>query len=105
MVIIKFPGVTDDEANQFAGNLSAELSEDIVGVEATPARTRRDTQDFGATLVLLLGTASATAVATGIKNWLTRKGTKADFYSRDGKHVLLENVQSKDIREIAKALS
>jgi hypothetical protein len=56
-VVIKFSGVSDEEANKYAGSLADELSE-IAGLKAKPARERHETQDFGATLVLVLGTAS-----------------------------------------------
>jgi hypothetical protein len=103
-VVIKFPGVSDEEANKYAGSLADELSE-ISGLKAKPARERPETQDFGATLVLVLGTASVTAIALGIKSWLARTGTDAEFYGADGKQVILKNVESKHIPQIAKALS
>jgi hypothetical protein len=104
VVIIKFPGESDEEANKHAGGLADELSE-ISGVKAKPARERPETQDFGATLVLVLGTASVAAIANGIKSWLARTGTDAEIYGADGKKAILKNVASKDISQIAKALS
>jgi hypothetical protein len=103
-VVIKFPGVSDEEANKYAGSLADELSQ-ISGLEAKPARMCPETQDFGATLVVVLGTASVTAIAHGIRSWLARAGTIAEICGADGKKVILKNVESKHITEIAEALS
>lgn len=100
--IIRFPDESSSLANKYVQSLADDLA-DIQDLQACPARERPETQDFGATLVLVLGTASATAVANGIRKWLTRTGTSAEFRTPDGK-VKLTNVESKDIAEIARAL-
>jgi hypothetical protein len=60
--------------------------------------------DFGATVVLILGTTAATAIAKGIQTWLAgNAGARIDIL-KDGS-VIARNLQSKDAVEIAKALS
>jgi hypothetical protein len=102
--IVKFPAVTTDEANKLASSLADELNE-IAGLDkAQPARDNPETQDFGATLILVLGTASVTAIARGIEKWLARAGTTVEIHTASGK-VVMKDVQGKDAVAIAKALS
>ena len=102
-VVIKFSGVSDEEANKYAGSLADDLRE-ISGLKAQPARDNPATMDFGATLVLILGTASVTAVARGIQIWLSRQGTVIDIETPNGK-AILKNVDSKQAGKLGEALS
>jgi hypothetical protein len=66
---LKFPGSDPRDANINAERLGDELAndKDIVGLNMVePQRERIETMDFGGTLVLMLGTASVTALARGI---------------------------------------
>jgi hypothetical protein len=101
---ITFPGATKAEANRYAQSLADDLTAQVSNLEsAEPIRDNEDAQDFGATLVLVLGTAAATEVARGIRSWLSRHGSVASL-SKDGT-VILENIESKDVASIANALS
>jgi hypothetical protein len=101
---LRFPMTSKQEANVLASGLADEISE-IAGIEkAKTLREDPQTQDFGATLVLLLGTASVTAVANGIRSWLSRKGVTAEIYDQNQK-IVLRDVRSQDIAEIVKAFS
>jgi hypothetical protein len=102
--VISFPGASKDTANKYAQSLADELSCNVIGLERVePTRENDETQDFGATLVLVLGTAAATAVAKGVQKWLARTGTTAELL-KDGS-VRLSNLESKDVAEIAKAFA
>ena len=103
-LVISFPGITKDLANRFAKALADDLKLNIVGLQK--AESRRDdesAQDFGATIVLILGTAAATAVAKGIRTWLERNNTSAELYENGT--VIVKNLKSEDIATIAKAMS
>ena|SRR5271165_3268602 len=101
--IVKFPGVSIDKATQHAASLADDLRE-ISGLKAQPARDNPATMDFGATVVLILGTASVTAVARGIQIWLSRQGIVIDIETPNGK-AILKNVDSKQAGKLAEALS
>ena len=103
-LIIRFLNSTADEASIVARGMADELGEIDGVVSAKPKRDNPQAQDFGSTIVLILGTASVTAIAQGIKTWLSRTGTDAEIDSSTG-NVILKNVASKEIAEIAKAIS
>jgi hypothetical protein len=70
---IQFEGMSRAEANQAARSLADALGDAHADVEVTVAKDRQDTQDFGTTLVLALGTPAALAIAKGIADWLRRR--------------------------------
>jgi hypothetical protein len=101
--IVTFPGISVAEANQHAASLGEIIKDIDPTITVEQRRERNDTQDFGATLVIVLGTASVTAIAKGIAGWLKRTGTILQIDS-NGK-VLAKNIDSEDLARIAEALS
>ena len=84
-ITLTFPDVTDDVANVYAEDLQRALEDTLTGSDRVERRrTRQDSQDFGATLVLVLGTTAVTAIAEGIKVWLARNSGAA----RPSRHSL-----------------
>ncbi|MFG2044789.1 hypothetical protein [Dactylosporangium sp. NPDC048998] len=89
---IKFDGLTLAEANQAA----AELQEMVVDaadrageeVGSSVERHRTDTQDFGATLVLVLGTPAAVAVVRAIHAYIAKRGSRVVIETADGARVV-----------------
>jgi hypothetical protein len=69
-------------------------------------RERADTQDFGASLGVILGTAAASAVAKGIAAWLAHN-SGARIEIRRGNEIVLKatHLDSKDVSRIAEAFS
>jgi hypothetical protein len=101
---ITFPGASLDEANRYAADLGASLREIDQEIALEQRRDREDTQDFGATLAIVLGTASATALAKGLATWLARHSGAKIQISADGT-VLASNLDSRDAARIAEAFS
>ena len=103
---IKFLHTSPDEANTNVTDLSEFLrdavpQQDELGLKRE--RTSKDSQDFGATLVLILGTTAITAVARGIQSWLaSHSGTTIEITDEHGK-VVATNVNAKSAADIAKA--
>jgi hypothetical protein len=107
-LVVSFPDAGDAEANVFAASLRDHLRDVIpaeVGFESYPRRTNPHAQDFGASLVLVLGTASATAVAKGIYAWLRGHTGASMEMTTPGGHVIVRNAESRSLEEIAKALA
>ncbi len=100
--IISFPGTSTADANRFASALAQVIRESDREVQVAQRRDQPDSQDFGATLAIVLGTASATAVAKGVAGWLARhSGAKIEI-TADGR-VIASNLDSRDAARIAEA--
>jgi hypothetical protein len=102
--IITFPGSSTAEANRYAAELGAALREIDEELKVEQQRDRADTQDFGATLAIILGTASATAVAKGVAAWLARHSGAKIQINADGS-VVASNLDSRDAARIADAFA
>ena len=69
-------------------------------------RERSDTQDFGASLALILGTTAVTSVAKGLAAWLARNsGARIEIRRKGGLVLRASHLDGQDISQIVKALS
>lgn len=104
--ILVFPDATTAEANRLAANLADAVRDIDPGVLVERRRERSDTQDFGASLAIMLGTAAATAIAKGIGAWLARNSGVRVEIKRKGETVLVAtHLDSKDVSRLASLLS
>ena len=106
--IIQFENVSDAEANRYAAELRDFLLDATPDIEVDRKRNDPHTQDFGATLLLLVGTPAAAAAAKAIGNWLAlRRGTITIKRGEDGE--ILEcsatNLSEKGQLELVKLLT
>lgn len=105
-LIVTFPDTSTAEGNRFARTLAEALRDADPNVLVDRQRERPDTQDFGATLAVILGTAAATAVAKGIGVWLARNSGARIEIRRKGEVVLAAtHLDSRDVSRIAEALA
>ena len=102
--VVSFPSASTAEANRYAGDLVRALRDLDPELSVEQRRDRADTQDFGATLAIVLGTASITALANGIAGWLMRHSGAKIQISNDG-NVVASNLDSGDAAKIAEAFS
>ncbi len=101
---ITFPGSTDGEANQLAGALQRRLVEADREISVRRERQNPHSQDGGATLAIILGSAAVTSVAKGIASWIARNaGTTIRIHSPDGTWVDVRNATGQDTAEIVGA--
>jgi hypothetical protein len=78
-VCVSFEGPTRADENRAIQELRDELRERAGdGVVATIEKLDKDSQDAGATLVLLFGSSAAVAIAQGIRAYLARRGDAGD---------------------------
>jgi hypothetical protein len=105
-ITIHFPDVTPDVGNVYAEDLRASLEESLeAGGRVERRRTNPESQDFGATVVLILGTSAVTAIAQGIRTWLARNsGVSIDIVVRD-RVFRARNLDSQGVKELAKVLA
>ena len=108
-----------DSAGKLVPSLFESIDEFAPDVTAAVTKERSDTQDFGATLVLILGApatiALATAIATFIKRnsgvkiemTLSKEQTEQENPSNSESNMVLkvENLDSSDAAEILRALA
>jgi hypothetical protein len=105
-LVINFADVSTAEGNRLASNLADALRDIDPSIVVDRQRERSDTQDFGASLAVMMGTAAAAALAKGIAAWLARNSGARIEISHKGKVVLVAtHLDSKDIPRIAEALS
>lgn len=102
--VVSFPGTSSAEANRYAAGLASAIRDADQDVKVEQQRDQPDTQDCGATLVIILGTASVTAIARGVEAWLARhSGAKIQIDADGG--VIASDLDSRDAARIAEAFS
>jgi hypothetical protein len=104
---ISFPDVSPDVASTLAESLARDLRTSIKdeGQPVKPEihRTNLEAQDFGATLVLVLGAPAVVVLANAIRDWVRRTDRAEVVISLNG--TVIRNVAGKDAAEIVKALN
>jgi hypothetical protein len=87
--IIRFDEISEADANRYAIELRNMILDASPDVEVERRRDNPSTLDFGATLVLILGTPTATAItsaiAQAIGNWLLRHRGDITIERENGK--------------------
>jgi hypothetical protein len=107
---IRFEGLSAAEANKAAIDLeNALLDLGLPDVTTKLQKDRQNTQDFGATLLLLLGSGASLALAKGIADWLRRRADAASLIIIDmgENRVIARGVAAKefDAAGVANALA
>ena len=104
-VVFSFVNSTTAEGNRFAGSLAETLRGLNPTIQVERVRERPDTQDFGASLAVILGTAAVTELAKGIASWLARNSGAKIEISREGQVVMTaSHLDSADVPKLAEAL-
>jgi hypothetical protein len=92
-----------DEANRLAQNLDDFMQEEY-NQKLTRIKDDKNTQDFGATIAIILGTPAAIALAKGLADWLRRQAGKTlTIEDKSGKYSGT-NLTSRDIETMFKTL-
>jgi hypothetical protein len=100
---ISFEGCDAAEATQLANGLEQELRESGKA-EVSLNKARADSQDFGTTLILVLGTPAAIALAKAITVFLQRHSGATIKITKSGE-VIATNLDSRDASRIAEAFA
>jgi hypothetical protein len=101
--LVSLDGLSKAETDSLVDNLLEELHR---GGFKDVSRLREDerTQDFGATLILVLGTPAVIAAIKAIRDWSTRKNAAAIIRKKNGE-LVVKGLESKDVADVAKALN
>jgi hypothetical protein len=101
---IRFLDKDPSEASSLAESLRAEILDAAPNAEVRRLREDPEAMDFGATLVLVLGSSAASAISHGIAIWLARNaGVNLKITTKDGE-VLADHVSSKNAAEMVGAV-
>jgi len=103
--VVSFVGASAADGNRFAGSLSDALRDLDSTIQVERVRERDNTQDFGASLAVILGTASAITLAKGIASWLAHNSGATIEIRREGQVVMrASHLDSRDVPKLAEAL-
>jgi hypothetical protein len=104
-VVLSFTGTSADEGNYYANDLKNSLLDLSPRLQVERRRERDDSQDFGGTLALVLGTTAVNALAHGIAAWLRRNAGARISVNKANGELVAQGLDSKDVAGIVKALS
>lgn len=91
------------DANRLAEDLQTFI-QNTQQIELERIKDNENAQDFGATLILILGTPAILAVAKGIQTWLSkRNNVTLSFETKNGK-VKASGLSGKDLPEFFKGV-
>jgi len=101
---VTFEGVSPSDANRYAEELRNALLDATADITVQRKRENPQAQDFGSSLVLILGTPAAAAVVTAVGSWLQmRKNASLSWKSADGE-INIQNISSKNVVELAQQI-
>jgi hypothetical protein len=99
---LSIEGVNVAQANSDVQSLEKQINLAAPAVDTKVVRSDPNAQDFGATLVLVLGTPAIIALAKGIADWLKARATgttSLKLHDKDGNLILeVDAATSSDVR-------
>lgn len=101
-VVVSFPDSSAAEASKYASSLQDALRLADPTILTERVREVEDSQSFGPSLEIILGTASVTALAKGIGFFISRYGTAKIEIKRG--NVVVSGLQSKDVAHSLKEI-
>jgi hypothetical protein len=102
--VLSFAEASPDEGNRYANDLKSSLLDLDPALNLEFRRERLDSQDFGATLAVVIGTTAANTLARGLAAWLQRNaGARITIRNSTGE-LVAEGLDSKDVPRIVQAL-
>ncbi len=103
-VLISFPNSTIAEANKLVGSLGLAVQDSDRNISLERRRENLESQDGGATLAIILGSAAVGSIAKGIASRIARHaGTAIRIHSPDGTWVDITNATGQDTAQVVAA--
>ncbi len=101
---ITFEGISPADAQRYAEELRNALLDAAPDISVQRRRENPYTQDFGATLVLTLGTPAVLAVVKAVGNWLMLRNRASLTWKTADERLSVQNITSKNATELAQFL-
>lgn len=92
---IELPDASPSEASRLVSELREYLLDEAPDLDIQQVRSNAETQDLGATLLLLLAAPSTVAVARGLSRWIARRNTCCLVFKSGKKSLKVENISNK----------
>lgn len=99
--IITFENGSVADANRWASELKEFILDKASNVKVEQKRDNPYSQDFGASLVLILGTSTVTAIATALGNWLILHRQAGITIKTPQGEIVGTNLTNKDALKLA----
>lgn len=106
VLLIRFDGMSSADANRAAVELRKQLRSKM-GSEVTidQVKENEETQDFGTTLAVVLGTPFAVALAKGVRDYIAKRGCRIVLETPQGKLIATgDGVKNIDVASTVAAL-
>jgi hypothetical protein len=97
---IRISGLSDNENEMAASDLTRALKAGDPASNVTRKPTDDNRMDAGATLLLILGSGAAVAIARGVRSWMGRWRNASLVFSDGSRKLEVHNVTSDDINRI-----
>ena len=92
------------DAGRLAGELRDYVLDAAPDLDVEQVRTDPSTQDFGASLLLLLATPAVVGVAKGIARWIEKRQTSAVEIRCGKRSVKVDNLSNRRADELSREL-
>jgi hypothetical protein len=102
--IITFKGVSLSDEQHYAEELQEALLDATPDITVQRRRADPLTQDFGTTLILILGAPSVVAVVNAVRDWLIRRNSASLTFKTDDRELTVHGISSKNAAELAQFL-
>jgi len=88
VLLIRFDDMTTADANRAAAELRKQLRSTLgPRVSIDQIKENQETQDFGGTLAVVLGTPFALALAKGIRDYIAKRGCRVVLETPEGRVI------------------
>ncbi len=100
---IRFPDASAADAGRLVDDLAQRIQELDDTAQTSVAKSSEDAMDFGSILIIVMGTASFTALARGVADWIRKQGDPAITLKRGKDEITIQSGLSADQKfELAK---
>ncbi|KKG00841.1 hypothetical protein DU40_15250 [Methanosarcina mazei] len=102
--IVTFEGVSPFDAQHYAEELQDVLLDATPDITVKRRRADPLTQDFGTTLILILGAPAVVAVVNAVRDWLIRRNSASLIWKTADGELMIQGISSKNVAELAQFL-